>query len=168
MAGAERIVAIDIVHDKTALAMQFGATDQIDASEGDPVAALFALLPDGVDYAFDAIGRTITTEQAIQMLGLGGAAVIVGLPPSGARASFEPLVLAEADQRILGSNYGSVRPAIDIPALVDKYMDGELLLEALVSGRRPLSEAAQALDELEDGHVLRTLLIPTLNGDIDE
>ena len=68
---------------------------------------LRALLPDGVDYAFDAIGRTVTTEQAIQMLGLGGAAVIVGLPPTGARASFEPLVLAEADQRILGSNYGS-------------------------------------------------------------
>ena len=54
------------------------------------------------------------------MLGLGGAAVIVGLPPTGAKASFEPLVLAEADQRILGSNYGSVRPSIDIPALVDR------------------------------------------------
>lgn len=160
LAGAERIVAIDVVPEKTTMALQFGATDQIDASQGDAVQQLFELVPDGVDYAFDAIGRTITTEQAIQMLGLGGAAVIVGLPPTGARASFEPLVLAEADQRILGSNYGSVRPSIDIPALVDRYMDGQLKLDPLISGRRSLDEAAEALDDLEAGGVLRTLLIP--------
>lgn len=160
LAGAERIVAIDVLADKTQMALQFGATDRIDASEGDAVEQLFELIPDGVDYAFDAIGRTITTEQAIRMLGLGGAAVIVGLPPTGAKASFEPLVLAEADQRILGSNYGSVRPSIDIPALVDRYMDGQLKLDPLISGRRPLAEAAEAFDDLEAGSVLRTLLIP--------
>jgi S-(hydroxymethyl)glutathione dehydrogenase/alcohol dehydrogenase len=160
LAGAERIVAIDVRDDKTQLALQFGATDRIDASQADAVEQLFALIPDGVDYAFDAIGRTSTTEQAIRMLGLGGAAVIVGLPPTGARASFEPLVLAEADQRILGSNYGSVRPSIDIPALVDRYMDGQLKLDPLISGRRPLAEAAEAFDDLESGGALRTLLIP--------
>lgn len=160
LAGAERIVAIDVNPDKTKLARQFGATDEIDASKADSVEQLLELVPDGVDYAFDAIGRTITTEQAIRMLGLGGAAVIVGLPPTGAKASFEPLVLAEADQRILGSNYGSVRPSIDIPALVDRYMDGQLKLDPLISGRRPLAEAAQAFEDLESGEALRTLLIP--------
>lgn len=160
LAGAERIIAIDVRPDKTAMALQFGATDRIDASVSDAVDQLLELLPDGVDYAFDAIGRTSTTEQAIRMLGLGGAAVIVGLPPTGARASFEPLVLAEADQRILGSNYGSVRPSIDIPALVDRYMDGQLKLDPLISARRPLAEAAEALDDLESGEALRTLLIP--------
>ena len=160
LAGASRIIAVDIRPEKTALAMKLGATDEIDASRVDAVESLMALLPDGVDYAFDAIGNTKTTEQAIQMLGLGGAAVIVGLPPSGAKASFEPLVLAEADQRILGSNYGSVRPAIDIPVLVDRYMDGDLDLESMVSARRPLSEAKAALDELNAGIALRTLLIP--------
>lgn len=160
LAGAERIIAIDIRSDKTALAAQFGATDSINASQTDPVKALYDLIPDGADYAFDAIGRTSTTEQAIQMLGLGGAAVIVGLPPQGSKACFDPLVLAEADQRILGSNYGSVRPSIDIPALVDKYMEGQLKLDPLVYRRRPLSEANEALAELESGVALRTLLIP--------
>lgn len=160
LAGAERIVAIDVRPEKTALALRLGATDEVDASRGDAVEALRDLIPDGVDYAFDAIGMTSTTEQTIRMLGLGGAAVIVGLPPTRARASFEPLVLAEADQRILGSNYGSVRPAIDIPALVDRYMDGELKLDELISARRPLDEAASALDDLEVGQALRTILLP--------
>jgi S-(hydroxymethyl)glutathione dehydrogenase / alcohol dehydrogenase len=160
LAGAERIIAIDVLPDKTALAVQFGATDRIDAARGDAVELLFELLPDGVDYAFDAIGHTSTTEQAIRMLGLGGAAVVVGLPKTGARASFEPLVLAEADQRILGSNYGSVRPSIDIPALVDRYMDGQLKLDPLIWARRPLAEAADAFTNLESGEALRTLLIP--------
>jgi S-(hydroxymethyl)glutathione dehydrogenase/alcohol dehydrogenase len=160
LAGASRIVAIDMLPAKTELAARFGATDAIDASTGDPVDALYALLPDGADYVFDAIGRTSTTEQAIRMLALGGAAVIVGLPPAGATASFEPLVLAESDQRILGSNYGSVRPAIDIPRLVDQYMAGDLLIDELISGRRPLEEASAALDDLESGGALRTLLIP--------
>jgi S-(hydroxymethyl)glutathione dehydrogenase / alcohol dehydrogenase len=140
--------------------VQFGATDRINASAGDAEEQLRELIPDGVDYAFDAFGHTGTTEQAIRMLGLGGAAVVVGLPPTGAKASFEPLVLAEADQRILGSNYGSVRPSIDIPALVDRYMDGQLKLDALIWASRPLEEAAAAFDDLESGEALRTLLIP--------
>jgi S-(hydroxymethyl)glutathione dehydrogenase/alcohol dehydrogenase len=160
LVGADQIVAIDIRPEKTALAMTMGATDELDVSAVDPVAALRDLMPDGADYVFDAIGMTKTTEQAIEMLGLGGAAVIVGLPPTGARASFEPLVLAEADQKILGSNYGSVRPAIDLPLLVDRYMNGELLLDELVSDRRPLDQAVQSLDDLDQGRALRTLLIP--------
>jgi S-(hydroxymethyl)glutathione dehydrogenase / alcohol dehydrogenase len=160
LAGAARIVAIDVRDDKTQMAARFGATDRINAAAGDAEEQLRSLIPDGVDYAFDAFGHTGTTEQAIRMLGLGGAAVVVGLPPTGARASFEPLVLAEADQRILGSNYGSVRPSVDIPVLVDRYMDGQLELDALIWARRPLDEAAAAFEDLESGEALRTLLIP--------
>jgi S-(hydroxymethyl)glutathione dehydrogenase/alcohol dehydrogenase len=160
LAGASRIIAVDLVPAKTELAMTMGATDQVDASAGDPVALVRELLPDGADYVFDAIGKTTTTEQSIAMLGLGGAAVIVGLPPSGAKASFEPLALAEADQRILGSNYGSVRPARDIPKLVDMYMNGDLQLDELISAKKPLEDAAGSLEELAGGHVLRTILIP--------
>jgi len=160
LAGASRIVAVDVRREKAELAMTLGATDLVDASDVDAVAAVRDLISGGIDYAFDAIGKTSTTEQAIAMLGLGGAAVIVGLPATGAKASFEPLALAEADQRILGSNYGSVRPAIDIPVMVDQYMAGDLMLEEMVSDRRGLEDAARSLDELRTGAPLRTLLIP--------
>ncbi len=159
LSGAARIVACDVNPAKLEVASRLGATDVVDASRGDAVAGLRAAAPEGLDFVFDAIGRIETTEQAIAALGLGGAAVVVGLPPTGMTARFDPLVLAEANQRILGSNYGSVDPQRDIPRLVDLYMAGDLDLDALVSGRRPLEEAAAALDDLAAGRVLRTLLV---------
>ena len=85
---------------------------------------------------------------------------MVGLPPTGQTASFDPLTLAEADQRILGCNYGSTVPQRDIPRLVDEMMAGDLDLESMVSARRPLSEAKDALADLNAGAALRQLLIP--------
>jgi S-(hydroxymethyl)glutathione dehydrogenase/alcohol dehydrogenase len=168
LARAARIVAVDLAADKLAVARRLGATDTIDATASDPVAALRAAVPEGLDFVFDAIGRIETTEQAIAALGLGGAAVIVGLPPTGSTARFDPLALAEANQRILGSNYGSVDPQRDIPWLVDLYMEGQLDLDALVSGRRPLEQAAEALDDLAAGRALRTLLtMPTTQREHD-
>ncbi len=159
LAGAARIVAVDLVADKLTVARRLGATDVLHA-DGRPVAAaLRALVPEGLDYVFDAIGKIETTEQAIAALGLGGSAVVVGLPPAGRQARFDPLALAEADQRILGCNYGSITPQRDIPQLVDEVMAGDLDLESMVSARRPLAEAAEALADLGSGRVLRQLLI---------
>ena len=107
LAGAARIVACDINPAKLEVARRVGATETV----VDSAAELSDL-----DFVFDAIGRIETTEQAIAALGLGGAAVVVGLPPTGRTARFDPLALAEANQRILGSNYGSVDPAARHPA----------------------------------------------------
>lgn len=161
LAKASRIVAVDVGADKLEVALRLGATDSVlvGDGDGDPVARLRELVPEGLDYVFDAIGKTVTTEQAIAALGLGGAAVVVGLPPTGSSASFDPLALAESSQRILGSNYGSIDAQRDIPWLVDLYMEGQLDLESMVSARRPLSEAAEALDDLAAGRALRTLLV---------
>ena len=167
LAKAGRIVAVDVKAEKLELARRLGATDVVDANSGDTVAALRDAAPEGLDFVFDAIGRIETTEQAIAALGLGGAAVIVGLPPTGTTARFDPLALAEANQRILGSNYGSGDPQRDVPRLVDLYMEGELDLDALISGRRPLEEAAAALDDLAAGRSLRTLLVNHNPGDTD-
>ncbi len=159
LAGAARVVAVDVVADKLAVARRLGATDTVHADGRPAVAALRALVPEGLDYVFDAIGKIETTEQAIAALGLGGSAVVVGLPPSGQQARFDPLTLAEADQRILGCNYGSITPQRDIPRLVDLVMTGDLDLESMVSDRRPLAEAADALTDLRSGRTLRQLLI---------
>lgn len=159
LAGAARIVAVDVVAEKLTLAERLGATDVVHAAASPVVAALRALVPEGLDYVFDAIGKIETTEQAIAALGLGGSAVVVGLPPAGQRARFDPLALAESDQRILGSNYGSITPQRDIPRMVDLFMSGALDLESMVSARRPLAEAAEALSDLASGRALRQLLI---------
>jgi len=160
LAGAARIVAVDMFDEKLRLAERMGATETVDASAGGVVQELKGLVPEGLDFVFDAIGFIATTEQAIASLGMGGAAVIVGLPPNGERATFDPMALAEADQRILGSNYGSSVPKRDIPLLVDEVMAGAIDLESMVSARRPLDEAAAALSDLGSGHALRQLLIP--------
>jgi len=160
LAGAERIVAVDLRPDKTALARTLGATDVVDASAGGTVEAVRELLPEGADYAFDAIGGRALTEQCIAVLGMGGAAVVVGIPPAGVAAAFDPGVLVAREQRILGSNYGGIDPARDIPRLVQEYLAGDLLLDELVSRRRPLEEAAASLDDLASGATLRELLVP--------
>lgn len=164
MAGASQIVAVDVIDAKLEVAMTLGATTAINVRGVQAVEALRDAVPDGLDFVFDAIGAIVTTEQAIQSLGMGGAAVVVGLPPNGETASFDPMVLAEADQRILGSNYGSCVPRRDIPMLVDAFMDGELKLNEVVSARRPLGEARAALDDLAAGNALRQLLLP--NADL--
>lgn len=159
LAGAARILAVDIDAGKLGHARTLGATDVVDSSQTDAVEALRALEPEGLDYVFDAIGKIATTEQAIAALALGGAAVIVGLPPTGSTARFDPLSLAEANQRILGSNYGSVDPQVDIPKLVDLCVEGQIDLETMITARRPLAEAQAALDDLAAGRSLRTLLV---------
>lgn len=159
--GASVIVAVDISEQKLEIAKKLGATHTLLVEAGMNVPeALKDLVPEGLDYIFDAIGKIETTEQAIKGLGLGGSAVIVGLPRTGEVARFEPLALAESDQRILGCNYGSAIPQVDIPRLVDELMNGDLDLESMISARRPLDEADAALRDLASGSALRQLLLP--------
>jgi Zn-dependent alcohol dehydrogenase len=159
--GAAVIVAVDISEQKLEIARKLGATHTLMVThETNVPARLKELVSVGLDYIFDAIGKIETTEQSIQALGLGGSAVIVGLPRVGQFARFDPLALAEADQRILGCNYGSSIPQRDIPRLVDEFMLGDIDLESMVSARRPLDETESALNDLGSGAALRQLLLP--------
>jgi S-(hydroxymethyl)glutathione dehydrogenase/alcohol dehydrogenase len=163
LAGAERIIAVDVRDDKTELAVRLGATDVIVIEPGQDVGdRVRELLPEGVDYAFDAIGKAPVTDQCIRMLAIGGSAVVVGIPAAGTKVSFEPQTLVDLDQRIMGSNYGGIRPARDIPWLVDEYMAGRLFVDELISARRPLADAEDSLDRLASGDALRQLLIPSM------
>lgn len=160
IAGASTIVAVDLEEAKLGLALKLGATHTINARESDVLEALAGLVPGGVDYSFDAIGGEVTAAQCIKSLAVGGVAVMVGIPASGLSASFDPQVLVDLDQRIIASNYGHIVPAHDIPRLVDRFMDGELLLEEMISARVSLDEAGVALDNLRTGGLLRQLILP--------
>lgn len=156
-ASAGRIVAVDLDPRKLETAKRFGATDVVDASRVDPVDVVLESWG-GLDYVFECAGHPAATEQAVRMLGLHGTAVIVGQPPAGTTAAFDGLLLSCYERRIIGSNYGSTRPQIDFPRLVDLYMDGRLMIDELITARRPLHEAQQAFDDLAAGRALRTVL----------
>lgn len=167
LGAASQIVAVDLLAHKLDTAKALGATDTVDASAVDAVEAVRELTDGGADFVFDCIGLVSTSEQAIAMLGIGGTAVIVGLAPTGAMARFEPRALAEAEQRILGSNYGSIRPALDLPFLAELYGSGRLKVDELVTRRRPLEEVEDAFDDMLAGRVIRTILDPSLSSERD-
>jgi S-(hydroxymethyl)glutathione dehydrogenase/alcohol dehydrogenase len=154
---AARIVAIDVNPAKLDMATRFGATDVVDASSVDPVEAVRELCG-GVDYAFECVGLAQAAEQAVGMLDMHGSAVIVGQPRRGTRPSYDSLSLSCYEYRIVGCNYGSIRPRVDFPKLVDLYMDGRLMIDELITRHRPLEEVNEAFDDLKAGRTLRTVL----------
>jgi len=158
VAGAGRIFAIDMLPSKLEMAKAFGATDVIDASQGNVVKQIKALTDGrGVDHALELIGLKPTIEQAYGMLAKGGTATVVGVTSRETMIEL-PAITFLQERRIQGSFMGSVRPTIDIPNYVDLYMKGGLKLDELVSRRRPLSEINLAVDDMNKGEIARTVI----------
>jgi S-(hydroxymethyl)glutathione dehydrogenase/alcohol dehydrogenase len=161
IAGASRIVAIDRVPSKLDTARSVGATHGLVAT-GDRAAtveALHHLTDGGPDFVFEAIGRVDTVELAIESLPLGGTAVLVGLTPFEARASFGVYPLVDGSRRILGSNYGFADPATDFPRYAALHLDGRLPVERLVDRRIALDDLEGAFDRLRAGDGLRQVVM---------
>ena len=158
LSAATRIIAVDVVPGKLEAARAFGATDVVDSTQDDPVAAVRELAAGGVDYVFECIGLKETCEQAAAMLAFGGTAVIVGQPKAGTRPSYDALLMSCYEQKVIGSNYGSMRASVDFPRLVDLYMSGRLMIDELITGHRPLAEAQAAFEDLIAGRAIRTVL----------
>jgi S-(hydroxymethyl)glutathione dehydrogenase/alcohol dehydrogenase len=158
IAHARRIVAVDVDDEKLALAQRCGATDVIDATHDDPVAAVQALVPGGVNHAFEAIGRPATAQQALALTGPGGTLTLVGLlePAEQLVVSGMDLMMGKTVQQSL---MGSGRLVADIPLLVEHALAGRLDLDAMVSRERGLDELSAALDELDAGRVLGRTVI---------
>jgi S-(hydroxymethyl)glutathione dehydrogenase/alcohol dehydrogenase len=159
MAGAGRVIAIDKLAWKLELAREFGATDVIDASEADPVESVLELVPGGVDFAFEAIGLKSAAEQAFQMLGKGGTAVIVGMIPEGEMIEINGELLMGDGKSLLGSNMGSNRFRVDIPKYVEAYLTGKLKLDELVSRKISLDEVNEGYDSVNRGEVARSVIV---------
>lgn len=159
LAGAGTIVAVDLSEERRAAAKQFGATVTLDGSKVD-VAAWCQEHLGGADYAFEAVGSPRLIEQLPGMIRSGGAAVLVGMPPIGAKAQIDAFDLADQGKRVLGCNYGSSVAAVDIPRLAELYLTGRLPLDELVGKTRPLAEVELAFEDLKAGIGLRGILVP--------
>jgi S-(hydroxymethyl)glutathione dehydrogenase/alcohol dehydrogenase len=158
IAGAGRIIAIDTMPWKLDLAREFGATDLVDATAGDPVEQVRELTDGGVEFSFEAIGLTATAEQAFAMLRKGGTATIIGMIPEGERIALPGSDFLD-EKKIQGSNMGSNRFRVDMPRYVDLYMNGRLKLDELVSARIGLDEINQGFEAMRRGDVARSVIV---------
>ncbi len=158
IAGAGRIIAIDMLDSKLELAQKFGATDVVNAGEVNPIEAVRELTGGGVHYSFEAIGLKQTAEQAFKMIGRGGTATIIGMIPVGTHIELHgPEFLME--RKLQGSNMGSNRFRVDMPRFVDFYLQGKLHLDDMISGRIKLEDVNDALTALETGEVARNVIM---------
>jgi Zn-dependent alcohol dehydrogenase len=160
VAGASRIVAIDRVPAKLAVAAAVGATDTVLAEDdaAATIAALHDLTDGGPDFVFEAIGRPATAELAIAALPVGGTAVLVGMTPLGDRAAFEVYPLVDGSRRILGSNYGFAEPAIDFPRYAAWTLDGRLPVDRLIDRRIGLDDLEDAFAAMRRGEYTRQII----------
>ena len=158
IAGAGRIIAIDMVKGKENLAKAFGATDFICAADTDAVKTVIEMTKGGVHHAFEAIGLAKTAEQAFNMLRRGGTANIIGMIPVGQTINLMGAAFL-GEKRIQGSMMGSNRFPVDMPRLVDFYMAGKLKLDDLVSRRLKLEQVNEAFDEMKRGEIARSVIV---------
>jgi S-(hydroxymethyl)glutathione dehydrogenase/alcohol dehydrogenase len=159
LADAERIVAIDTQPAKLELARAFGATDVIDASAVDPVAAVLDLTGGGVDHAFEVVGLPATIAQAFEMAAPGRIAYVVGVPAAGVAIELPGAPLVFRQKGLRGLIMGSSRFTDDIPMLARLYLEGRLELDALVSERIALEEVNAGYDTLRTGASARSVVM---------
>jgi S-(hydroxymethyl)glutathione dehydrogenase/alcohol dehydrogenase len=158
LAGAARIIAIDMLDSKLELARTFGATDLVNASDGDPVARVMEMTGGGVHYSFEAIGLKIAAEQAFGMLRRGGTATVIGMIPLGQSVELPGFAFL-SEKKIQGSTMGSNRFRVDMPRYVDLYMQGRLKLDELVSARIPLEKINDGFAAMKTGEVARSVVV---------
>ncbi|MBT26622.1 MAG: zinc-binding dehydrogenase [Rhodobacteraceae bacterium] len=159
IAGARRIVAVDMNPDKLDVAREFGATHGI-TGEGKPWAKVKEILGGrGADAVLVTVGVAPVYDQAPRYLANGGVVVMVGLPHFGSNASYSPLLMADVGQSILGSKMGDVAIKRDIPWMVDLYQQGRLKLDELISGHWSLDQINEAFADTMSGAARRNVIM---------
>lgn len=160
LAGASRIIAADQAVSKLEMAASLGATDTINASSTDLVAAVQMITGEGVDYSFEAIGTADTMSQAVQTLRPAGVATLIGIARQDVAFSVNALDLVTREKSVKGSFYGSTRRAVDFHRLFELYKLGRLPLDRLLSRTYPLREINEAFRAILSGDVARSVVIP--------
>ncbi len=160
LAGAAKIIAIDIDDRKLATARQLGATDVINSKNTDPVAGMQALTGGfGPDVVIEAVGRPETYQQAFYGRDLAGTVVLVGVPTPTMRLELPLLDVFGRGGSLKSSWYGDCLPDRDFPMLIDLYLQGRLPLDAFVSEEIGIDDIEAAFDKMHGGDVLRSVVI---------
>jgi S-(hydroxymethyl)glutathione dehydrogenase / alcohol dehydrogenase len=160
IAGAERIIAVDVNPRKLEFAAAFGATDRIDASAQDPLPIIRDLTDGrGVDYAFEAIGRKETIEQAYAAVRKGGTCVVIGIGSRKESVSLNVFFIPVMEKRLVGCWYGSADVHRDALRLLALYREGKLKLDELLTKTYQLEEVNQAFADLRAGVNARGIVV---------
>ena len=157
--GAGKIIAVDAQSWKFDLAKGMGATHCVDATDGDPVAAVHALTGGGADFVFECIGLVPTVQQAVAMTGRGGTTVLVGVVPVTEMVPISAADLTLQEKKITGSFMGSNEFRVDMPNYIDFYLDGRLRLDEMISARIAIDEINGAMDALRKGEAARQVIV---------
>lgn len=159
LSGAGKIIACDILDSKLEMARRFGATDVINSANENVVKRVRAIVGGaGVDYAFDTVAVDKTLSVAIDAIAPGGRTVSVGVPAMTMQASFSPFGLVFQEKMISGTFYGSSRPSIDFPLLVEHALARRLNIEDLISRTYRLEEINEGFAAMRAGGVARGVI----------
>ena len=170
IADAKQIIAVDVNPVKLEWARKYGATDVVNARDGDPVAAVRNLVTDdwggyegGVDFAFEATGKMACIEQCVRMVNYNGTAITIGFPASTDEVT---LNVGNMDTGVYWnkvnltvSHCGDALPSHDFPLLAQLYLEGKLDLDGMVTRRIGLDDVEDAFHEMETGNVIRSVII---------
>jgi S-(hydroxymethyl)mycothiol dehydrogenase len=160
LAGAARIIAVDVDDRKLEWARQCGATDVVNSRSGDPVERIRELTGGfGADVVIEAVGRPETYQQAFYARDLAGTVVLVGVPTPDMRLDLPLLDVFGRGGALKSSWYGDCLPSRDFPTLIDLHLDGRLPLERFVSETLSLDDVEKAFGKMERGEVLRSVVV---------
>lgn len=159
LAGARRIIAVDVQPAKLELAAVFGATDVINSADTDAVAAVQDLTGGGATHAFEVVGQRGTTMDAVAMLETGGTAYLIGVHRPGATIEVTPFGdLMGRQKGIRGVAMGSTNLKVDIPMYAELYLQGRFKLDELISSRISLDGIDAGYEALRGGSVARSII----------
>ncbi len=158
IAGAGRIVAVDPVPEKRALALKLGATDAVDTADGGAAEQVMDMTKGGVDHAIEAVGRIASGQFAVSILRRGGTATILGMLPLTDSIGLNAIDLLSG-KKLQGALMGANRFPVDIPRLVDFYMRGQLDLDTIIAERMDLGRINDAFDHLRKGDTARSVIV---------
>ena len=159
IAGARRIVAVDMTERKLADARAFGATDGILASDEKPWQRLVELIGRKADAVLVTVGAIPAYDAAPRYLASGGKVVMVGMPADGATSTYEPVIFAAVNQGMIGSKMGNAVISRDIPWLSDLYLQGRLKLDELISKRWQFDQINEAIADTKTGTARRNVIV---------